>query len=129
MSSISRLNKPPTYHVKAGFHGRIVITLRFQGINRASASPNPFTCQVLILFPGVATSSEVVSSDSVTLSKRSQFIRYCNNLLFNQKINPFFSVQMCEEHYQKSKDDVENKHALQARPGLMKSYRLNFTDH
>ena len=37
--------------------------------------------------------------------------------------NPLFAnfnlcLQMCEKHYQKNKEDVDNKHALQAPPGF-----------
>ena len=37
--------------------------------------------------------------------------------------NPLFAnfnlcLQMCEKHYQKSKEDVDNKHVLQALPGF-----------
>ena len=65
LSSACRLNKPPTYHVRAGLCGRILITLNFQGSYSKSLPVLPLitiNCQELVSFLMVATSSDVVSS-------------------------------------------------------------------
>ena len=78
---------------------------------------------MLLSFLGVSFSFEIASKDSATRSRRFQFIRFQSPLCQNMSFNPLFAnfnlcFQMCEKHYQKNKEDVDNKHALQALPGF-----------
>ena len=87
---------------------------------------------MLLSFLGVSFSFEIASKDSATRSRRSQFIRFQSPLC--QTINFILCLQMCEKHYQKNKEDVDNKHALQALPGFdnqlsdLKSLTVFFPD-
>lgn len=111
-----RENDPPTYHVRGGIKGRISISLTFEGNETLISDHLSFIHLGVDVIPGA---KYILRSFFKRLKEafQNEPVNKVRGQLSSRVFENMFGVQMCEKHYQKMKNGVYNKHALQALPG------------